>query len=174
VPAELDEPVVVDLEHLVGGLGVIEPRGRAEDAVDHLGVDAVALHVERAELGVGGAADALLAVFVEAGRGHHVDAVVGARDVLRAGGADAVHQPEGRAVLAGPEGPVRPVCDVGHAILHRRRGVAGEQIRRDPRQVDVAVGGNPVVGHVTLPFENGSGARGLVLERFAGPAGEPP
>src|SRR5438067_2738607 len=40
VIAEVLQPVVVDPEHLVRGLGIVEPRGGAEDAVDDLGLHA--------------------------------------------------------------------------------------------------------------------------------------
>src|SRR2546430_1736978 len=68
VAAEGFQPVVVDPEHLVGGLRIVEPRRGAEDAVDHLGLDPVAVHVFHAQRGIGGPADALLAVLVEPGR----------------------------------------------------------------------------------------------------------
>ena len=44
---EIFEPVVVDAQHLVRGLGVVQLGRRAEDAVNHLGVDTVRLLVER-------------------------------------------------------------------------------------------------------------------------------
>ena len=147
VAAEVLQPVVVDPEHLVGGLRVVEPRGGAEDAVDHLGLDAVAVHVLHAQGGIGGPADALLAVFVEPGRGHDVDPIVRAGDVLRSGRADAVHEAEGSAVAAGPVRTVRPVRDVRHPLLHRGRRVRGEEVGRNPGQVDVAVGRDSRVFH---------------------------
>src|SRR5262249_4651198 len=76
VPAEVHEPVVVDSEHLPGGLVVTEPAGRAEDAEEDLGVDTVALHVGATAVGIGWPADALLAVLVETGRRHDVDTIV--------------------------------------------------------------------------------------------------
>ena len=151
VAAEIHEPVVVDAEHLRGRLVIAEARGRAENAVHHLGLDAVAVHVLGPERGVRDAADALLAVIVETGGGHDVHPVMLAGDIFLAGRPHAVDEAEGRAVLARPERAVRPVRGEGHAVLERRRGVRGEQIRRHPGQVEVAVGGNPRVAHVAPP-----------------------
>ena len=67
VAAELGQPRVVDAQHLVGGLAVVQLGRRGEDAVDHLGVDAVAIHLLDAQVRVARPADALLAVLV-AGR----------------------------------------------------------------------------------------------------------
>ena len=55
--------------------GSFEPPGRAEDAVEHLGLHAVAVLVLDAQIGIGEAADALLAVVVEPGLGHAVGAM---------------------------------------------------------------------------------------------------
>ena len=115
--AEIVEPVVVDAQHLQRGLGIVQPAARAQHAVDHLGLHAVAVLVLEAELGFGEAADALLAVVVEAGRGHAVGAVDDARHVFAAGRAHAVDQAELGAVLAGPLGALGSVDDVGHAVL---------------------------------------------------------
>src|SRR5207247_9662759 len=49
---------------------------------------------------------------------------------------------------AGPGRPVRPISDEGHAVPHRRRGIRGEEVRRQHGKVDVAVGGDPCVAHV--------------------------
>ena len=84
VPAELLEPIVVDAQHLVRRFAVVEARGGAEDAVHHLGIDAVALHVLDAQMRVGAAADILLAVLVHPGLGHLVDPVVLTGDEGRA------------------------------------------------------------------------------------------
>src|SRR4026208_922111 len=67
VPAEVYQPVVVDVEHLGGGLVIVQPRGRAEDAVDALGLHPVAVHVLRPQLGSGRPGDALAAVGLESG-----------------------------------------------------------------------------------------------------------
>ena len=147
VIAEVLQPVIVDPEHLVRGLGVVEPGGGAENAVDDLGLHAVAIHVLHAERGIGRPPDALLAVLVEPGRGHDVDAVVRAGDELLSGRADAVHEAERLAVPAGPVRTIRSVRDVWHPLLHRRRRVRGEEIGRNPGQVDVAVGRDSRVFH---------------------------
>jgi hypothetical protein len=44
---EIFEPVVVNAQYLVRGLGVVQLGRGAEDAVNHLGVDTVRLLVER-------------------------------------------------------------------------------------------------------------------------------
>src|SRR4029077_17206057 len=89
------------------------------------------------------------------GSRHDVHAVVLAGLVLGAGRPHAAPQAEARAVLGGPEGTVGSVLDVGHAVLERRRRVRGEQIGWDPGQVDVAVGGDPLVAH-DAPFREDS------------------
>ncbi len=126
---------------------VVQACGRAENAVDDLRLHPVAVHVLGPELRCGRPRDALLAVLVEPGLRHHVDAMMLARLVLLARGPHAAPQPEVRAVPGGPVRPVRAVGHVGHAVPERGRGVRGEQIARDPRQVDVAIGGDPLVAH---------------------------
>src|SRR5881396_2298943 len=85
--AEPRQPLVVDADHLDGGLGVVDPRGGAQDPVEHLGLHAVAVLVLQAELRVAQTVDALLAVLVEPGGGHAVGTVDLARDILAAGRA---------------------------------------------------------------------------------------
>src|SRR5262249_49349495 len=99
------------------------------------------------ELRISRPPDAFLAVLVEPGRGHDVDAIVRARDELLTGRAHAVHEPERLAVPAGPVWPVGAVGDEGHALLPRRRRVRGDGVGRDPGQVDVAVGRDSRVFH---------------------------
>src|SRR5205823_5352561 len=65
--AEVGQPLVVDAHHFHGGLGIVEPAAGAEHAVEDLGLHAVAVLVLHAQLGIGEAADALLAVVVEPG-----------------------------------------------------------------------------------------------------------
>jgi len=151
VLAKLDEPIVVDPEHLTGRFVVSEPRRRPEDAEEHLGLDAVPVHVLDAQVRIARAADPLLAVVVEPGRRHHVHALILSGHVLRARRPDAADEPERRALLRGPLRAVRPVHDVGHAVLHERRGIRGEEIGWQPGHVDVAVGRDPRVVHVALP-----------------------
>jgi len=67
VAAEVHEPVVVDAEHLGGRLVIAEPRGRAQDAEDDLGLHAVPLHVLDPQRRIGGTAYPLLAVIVQPG-----------------------------------------------------------------------------------------------------------
>src|SRR5262249_30837679 len=50
-------------------------------------------------------------------------------------------------VLARPERPVRPILGERHAILEPRRGVRGEEVRRHPGEVEVAIGGDARVVH---------------------------
>ena len=156
--AEVVEPVVVDAQHLQRRLGIVQPAARAQHAVQDLGLHAVAVLVLQPELGLGEAADALLAVVVEAGRGHAVGAMDDARHVFAAGRAHAVHQAELGALGADPLGSLRPLDDVGHAVLEGRRGVAGEKVGRQPDQVDMAVSGDDVVFHGRVP-PGGSSSR---------------
>src|SRR4029450_1903554 len=66
---------------------------------------AAAVPCRHARVRVAGATDPFLAVVVEAGRRHDVDTLVLSRHVLRAGRADAAHEPERGALLGGPLGP---------------------------------------------------------------------
>src|SRR5471032_1923483 len=67
--------------------------------------------------------------------------------ILAAGRAHAVHQPELRAVLRRPFRTLGPFDDVGHALFHRGGAVLGEEIRRQPDQVDMSVSGDHIVFH---------------------------
>src|SRR4030095_5385990 len=67
--AEPGEPLVVDGGVLDRGLAVGEPPRHAEDPVEHLGLHAVAVLVLYPQLGLGEAADPLLAVVANAGWG---------------------------------------------------------------------------------------------------------
>src|SRR6185295_6936093 len=115
--------------------------------------DAVELGVLHPQMGIGHAADPALAVLVEPGLRHPIDAVVLPRDELLARGAHTTDQAERHPVLRGPEGAVRPVGDVGHSVLERRRRVFGEQLRWHPGHVHVAIGRDPRVLHVGLLSE---------------------
>src|SRR5580704_18119794 len=88
--AEIGEPLVVDARHLAGGFVVVDPAGGAENAVQYLGLDAVAVLVFDPQFGVRHATDALLAVLVDPLRGHAVGAMDLARLVEAAGRAHAV------------------------------------------------------------------------------------
>ncbi len=149
--AEIVQPVVVDAQHLEGGLGIVEPAARAQHAVQHLGLHAVAVLVLQAHRHLGQPADALLAVVVETGRGHAVGTVDDARHVFAAGRPHAVHQAELGALGAHPFGTLRPLDDMGHAVLEGGRCVGREQVGRQPDQVNVAVGGDDVVFHGHAP-----------------------
>src|SRR6185503_12121196 len=145
--AEPGQPLVVDANNVYGGLAVVQPAGRAEHAVEHLGLHAVAVLVLHAQVGVGQAADSALAVLVQPGRGHAVGAVDLAGYVLPSGRAHAVHQPEIGAALGHPLRAVGTGGDVRHALAHGRRGVFGEQLRRQPAEVHVTIGGDHFVAH---------------------------
>jgi hypothetical protein len=71
-------------------LVVFQLGGRAEDAEDHLGIDAVTVHVLGAQMRIADAADVLLAVGKQAGLRHDIDAAILAGDQLGAARADAV------------------------------------------------------------------------------------
>ena len=150
--AEIVQPVIVDAQHLEGGLGIVQPAARAQHAVQHLGLHAVAVLVLQAHRHVGQAANALLAVVVEAGRGHAVGAVDDARHVFAAGRAHAVHQAELGALGAHPFGALRAFDHMRHAVLEGGGGIAGEQVGRQPDQVDMSIGGDDIVLHGRVPL----------------------
>src|SRR5260370_16152521 len=112
-----------------------------------LGLHAVAVLVLQPHLRLGQPPDALLAVVIEAGRGHAVGAMDDARHVFAPGRAHAVHQAELGAFGRYPFRSLGAVDHVRHALLERRRGVLGAEGRRQPDQVDMAVGGDDVVLH---------------------------
>src|SRR5215475_6272862 len=150
VAAEVHQPVVVDAEHLARRLVIVQPRGRAQDAEDDLRLDTITIHVLDAQLGGGGTRDALLAVLVEPGRGHHVRSIVHPGNVFLSRWPHAAPQSERGAVLRRPRRAVRPVRDVGHAVAKRRARVFREEIGGHPGHVDVAVGRDPREGHGVL------------------------
>jgi hypothetical protein len=97
--AEIGEPVVVHAHYLDGRVGVVQPAGGAEHAVEHLALDAIAVLVFGAQLGVGKPAYPALAVLVETGCGHAVGPVNSSRRVHAAGRAHPVHHAEIGAAL---------------------------------------------------------------------------
>src|SRR6266849_5832877 len=147
VATELVHPRVIDAQHLVGSLSIVQLRRRGENAVDDLGVDAVAVHLLDAQMRVPRAANAFLAVLVEAGGRHHVDPELLARHVLRPRRAHPARQAEGRSVVGDPSGPVRPIGHVGHAVLQRAGRLRYEQLGGQPDQVEVTIGRDSVVVH---------------------------
>src|SRR5258707_6339303 len=145
--AELLQPVIVDAQHLVRRVAVVELRSGAENAVDDLGVDPVGLHVLEAQMRVATTVLALLGVLIEPVLGHDVDADILPRDVLRAARADPVDQAEIGAVLGDPLRSVRAVLDIRHPLLHLARGVLDEKLRRHARHIEMAIGGDALVMH---------------------------
>ena len=170
VAAEVAHPGVVDAQHLVGGLAVVQLGRGGQDAVDHLGVDAVAIHLLDAQMRVARPPDPLLAVLVQTGGRHHVDPELLAGDVLRARGAHAARQAEGGSVVGDPSPPVRPVGDVGHPILQRPGRLRHEQVRGQPDEVEVTVRRDPVVAHARTPPCSDAPATPIARR----PAGAPP
>ena len=154
--AEIRQPVVIDAVHLVCGVMVRQLAGRAQDAVQHLGIDTVDFHVLHPQMRVGNPADVLLAVFIQVGRGHQVGPRMGPRYVFCPGRSQPVLQAERDSVPAGPVGAVRPFGDIGHAVLHRWPRLGHKQIRRHPAQIDMAIGGNALVLHNPHPPTDGS------------------
>src|ERR1051325_710051 len=123
VRPKVGEPVFVNAQHLAGGFVIVETAGGAEDAVQHLGLDAVAVLVLQAQIGVREPAYLLLLGVVEPGRGHAVGAVDLARLVFAAGRTHAGVEPEGGAVLGDPFAAARALGDEGHAVLEGGRSV---------------------------------------------------
>src|SRR5262249_62035402 len=112
--AEVGQPFVIDPHDLDGGLGITEPPRDAEDAVEDLGLDAVAILVTQAEIRIGEAADAALAVLVQPGGGHAVRAMDAPGHVLASRRAHAAGQAEADALLRRPARALRTVDDVRH------------------------------------------------------------
>ncbi len=68
-----------------------------------------------------------------------------------AAGADAVFEAEIGAVLGDPLRPLRPVLDIGHALLELAACLGDEQVGRHPRHVEMAIGRDSAVLHVVFP-----------------------
>ena len=173
---ELGEEVVVDPDHLDGGLGVGHARARAEDAVEHLGLHAVAVLVLQAELRIAQPPDPALAVLVEPRRGHAVRAVDLPGHVLAAGRPHAVGEAELPALLRDPHGALGALGDIGHAVAQRGGRAAREEIGGKPAKVQVAVGGDALVVHTSSrvgggharpgrPSRPGAGSVGIIRDR---------
>ena len=141
VAAEILQPVIIDPEHLVRGLVVLHLGCGAEDAKDHLGVDAVAVHLLDAQMRVADALDVFLAVLEHAGLGHDVDALVLAGDQLGTAGADTVQQAEIGARFGDPMRSVGAVRDVRHAVRSSLEFLGGEKRGRHPGHIEMAIGG---------------------------------
>jgi hypothetical protein len=154
VAAEIAEPVVVDAQHLVGRLVVLDARGDAQDAEDDLGVDAVLLHLLDPQMRVAGAALAALAGVVEPRFGHLVDPVVLPRDERRADRTDCARNAHDDSGLGHPAWAVSALLDIGHAVLQFPRRPGGEEVRRQPWQVEMAIGRNPAVLHGETSLRN--------------------
>src|SRR3974390_1573368 len=105
---------------------------------------------------VGAAADIFLPVLVHAGLGHLVDPVVLARDEGCTTWSDAVFQSEVGAVFGDPLRPLRPILDIGHAVLQFPRRLGYEQVGRHPRHVEMAIGRDSAVLHGSSPLYEGS------------------
>ena len=152
VAAEIGQPIIVDAQHRTGRFVVVEAIGGAENAVENFRLDAVAILVLETEIRVGQTPDFLLFVIVKPGRSHAVGTVDLARLIFAAGRAHPGVEPERGAVLGDPFPAARPLGDIGHAVLDRGRRVGGEQIGRQPDQIDVAISRNDVVFHRAALF----------------------
>src|SRR3989441_979463 len=156
---KIGQPLVVDPHGLDGGLRVAEPPGDAEDAVEDLGLNAVAILVAQAGIGMGEAPDAAFAVVVEPGGGHAVRAMDAPGHVLAARRAHAAGQAEVGALLRRPARALRAIDNVRHPVAPLGGGGVGdEQVGRQPAQVDVAVGGDHLVTHPCLLRRTSSSA----------------
>jgi hypothetical protein len=145
--AETFEPIVVDAQHLIGRRVVLHAGSDAEYPKDDLGIDTVAVHVLDPLIRVARTAHASLAVLVEPGLGHLVDAVVLAGDELASDRADAAEQPHIDPGFGGPMRPIRPVLDIGHAVLQLALRLGDKQLRRQPREIEMTIGRDPLVLH---------------------------
>src|SRR5580765_8837143 len=173
MPAEAGHPRVVDAQHLVGRFDVLQLRGGRQDAVDDLGVDAVAVHLLDAQVRIPWPANALLAVLVETGRGHDVDPELLAGLVLGARGAHAARQTEDGAVVGDPARAIGPVGHVGHALLQLARRFRDEQVRRQPDEIEVTVRRDSVVAHGSPPVRLALQAVPAIVPRYRPTSGSP-
>ena len=149
------QPVIVDAQHFVSRLVVAHSRSDAENAKNNLGIDTVTIHVFDPLIGVARAAHALFAVFIEAGLGHLIDPVVLPRDEFSADRSDA---PEESHIYPGLRDPVRTigaVLDERHAVLQFPLRLRNEQLRGQPRQIEVTIGRDSLVLHRIPPFLSG-------------------
>ena len=145
--AELGEPAVVDVRHAVADLGIVEPAGGAEDAVDDLAHHAVGVLVAHAQLGDRGPHHARGLVAVEAVLGHPVGAVDVAGHVRPAGRAHAADQAERRALVRDPDAAARRIDHPRHALAQLGGRAVAPQVLGQEREVDVAVGGEDRLVH---------------------------
>src|SRR5437763_819441 len=90
------------------------------------------LRFPRTLAGIARTAHALLAVFIKAGLGHLVEAVVLAGYELAPDRADAAHQPRIDAGFGRPALPVGTILDIGHAVPLFPICLRDEQFRREP------------------------------------------
>src|ERR1700730_1942505 len=151
VAAEVAGEVLLDAQHLRRGAGVLQLRGGGEHAVDYLGVDAILVELLGAQVRVPRAADAVETGLIQSGLRHAVGAVLLAGLVFSACRADAGDQPEGGAVARDPLLAVRSFADERHPLLELARRLRGEEIRRQPDHIEMAIGRDSFVLHL-LPL----------------------
>ena len=147
--AEVGEPFVVDPHDLDRGFRIVQPVRGPEDPVEHLAPDPVEVLVPHPELGLGEPADPLGSVLVEALGGHPVGAVDHARHVLAPRRPHGVREPEVGPAPRHPDvAPLVVLVHVGHALLEMRRRLLGEELGREPDEIDVAVRRNDLASYV--------------------------
>src|SRR5215831_13316848 len=141
IAAEVVHEVVVDAQHLVGRFAILDFRASGEDAVDHLGVDTVAVELLDAQMRIAGPAVALLLeIVIETGFGHLVDAQLLARYIDGTYGANPARHAEIRAFIVDPAfRPVRLLGDIRHFFLECPRRLRPKQIGRQPDHVEVTI-----------------------------------
>src|SRR5215472_17353062 len=99
---------------------------------------------------------ALLGIREQAVLGHDVDPHVLPGNVLRAARPDPVQQAESGAVLGDPLRTVRTVRDIGHAFFQFAPRLRDEKVGWHPRHVEMAIGRDSAVLHVSSPLYEGS------------------
>ena len=145
---EIGDPVVVGTIGLCDGVVVLEPHAGAGDAVEDFGVvDAVHYHVLETEIGRGGMGAAL----IETGVPHTVDALAHSADGRAETMAGGVGDAED-ASFRNPSGGLRRSPRFAGPCPSGTRGIADEQVSREPAQIDVGISGNKVVLHGVLLF----------------------
>jgi hypothetical protein len=118
--------LIVDAQHLSRGIVILQPHARAENAIEHFRLHAVALLILEAQLRIGQAPNSFAAVVIEPGRSHSVGSMDLAWNIWAACRTHPVHQSEFGPVLSDPLETLAPFHHLRHAILQRHWRVRRE------------------------------------------------
>src|SRR5262245_11022537 len=140
--AEVGGPVVVDLVHGLDQLTILHAQPDPEDAVHHLGIDAVDLLVLQSQ----GRRRRMRPALVEAGLEHPFHVLGEVALHLVEAEPEPAEDPE-LLFLGEPARAVRCLAHLRNLIAQPRRRVLHPEIAGHPGHVDVAVGGDDAVAH---------------------------